>query len=209
MYSVSESEKKNARSHVVGCKNLLINLESEKRRTKKRTKTSARREEGKSTHSTNISEEINRASFCLGGWTAHGWSADLLREQLRNRAFRETSCNHFLPPFRWFDRVSFVSSSKKRFCSLPRSVFLSLYLSLSKSRSRFRSLSIRMAGLLKRSGRGWSLVCLFLHARKSMFLTRERNVLPRRRENFLSSSSFLTIDDWRAFVSGKYRQKYG
>ena len=67
MYSVSESEKKNARSHVVGCKNLLINLESEKRRTKNRTKTSARREEGKSTHSTNISEEINRASFCLGG----------------------------------------------------------------------------------------------------------------------------------------------
>ena len=39
MYSVSESEKKNARSHVVGCKNLLINRESEKRRTKKRTKT--------------------------------------------------------------------------------------------------------------------------------------------------------------------------
>ena len=76
----------------------------------------------------------------------------------------------------------FVSSSKKRFCSLPRSVFLSLYLSLSKSRSRFRSLSIRMAGLLKRSGRGWSLVCLFVHARKSVFLTRERNVLPRRRE---------------------------
>ena len=182
MYSVSESEKKNARSHVVGCKNLLINTRIRKAADEKKNQNKARREEGKSTHSTNISEEINRASFCLGGWTAHGWSADLLREQLRNRAFRETSCNHFLPPFRWFDRVSFVSSSKKRFCSLPRSVFLSLYLSLSKSRSRFRSLSIRMAGLLKRSGRGWSLVCLFLHARKSVFLTRERNILPRRRE---------------------------
>ena len=76
---------------------------------------------------------------------------------------------------------------QKEFCSLPRSVFLSLYLSLSKSRARFRSLSVRMAGLLKRSGRGWSLVCLFLHATKSVlcvcvFLTRERICLPRRRE---------------------------
>jgi len=82
---------------------------------------------------------------------------------------------------------------QKEFCSLPRSVFLSLYLSLSKSRSRFRSLSIRMAGLLKRSGRGWSLVCLFLHARKSVlcvcvFLTRERICLPRRRRREKSKS---------------------
>ena len=82
---------------------------------------------------------------------------------------------------------------QKEFCSLPRSVFLSLYLSLSKSRARFRSLSVRMAGLLKRSGRGWSLVCLFLHARKSVlcvcvFLTRERICLPRRRRREKSKS---------------------
>ena len=82
---------------------------------------------------------------------------------------------------------------QKEFCSLPRSVFLSLYLSLSKSRARFRSLSVRMAGLLKRSGRGWSLVCLFLHATKSVlcvcvFLTRERICLPRRRRREKSKS---------------------
>lgn len=83
---------------------------------------------------------------------------------------------------------------QKEFCSLPRSVFLSLYLSLSKSRARFRSLSVRMAGLLKRSGRGWSLVCLFLHATKSVlcvcvFLTRERICLPRRRRRREKSKS--------------------
>ena len=82
---------------------------------------------------------------------------------------------------------------QKEFCSLPRSVFLSLYLSLSKSRARFRSLSVRMAGLLIRSGRGWSLVCLFLHATKSVlcvcvFLTRERICLPRRRRREKSKS---------------------
>lgn len=102
-----------------------------------------------------------------------------------------------LQPF--FTTFSLIRSGlfvllQKEFCSLPRSVFLSLYLSLSKSRARFRSLSVRMAGLLKRSGRGWSLVCLFLHATKSVlcvcvFLTRERICLPRRRRRREKSKS--------------------
>ena len=50
----------------------------------------------KSTHSTYVSEEINRASFCLSSRATHSWSANLLREQFRNRAFRESCCHHFI-----------------------------------------------------------------------------------------------------------------
>ena len=106
----------------------------------------------KSTHSANISEEINRASFGLGSRATHSWSANLLREQFRNRAFRERSCNHFLYKCAKFSTIRIAG-----LFSLPRSccknvyehdkekqIFLSLYLPLSKFLPKYISHSVSL-----------------------------------------------------------------
>lgn len=94
----------------------------------------------KSTHSTYVSEEINRASFCLSSRATHSWSANLLREQFRNRAFRESCCHHFIEYVLKFSIAGlfllFLSLFSLSLCSCAFQLALSQKLALSALEER-------------------------------------------------------------------------